>query len=161
MPQTDRLSPLFDEFSPTATEEWVAKINEDLRGKDYDEMLVWDALDGVTLQPFYRREDLDNLPHVDSDASVPPLAGGDDLPANRWSVRQDVSHPDIDEAIRLAGKGLDRGADALGLITRVEGDQIRGVPLQSKREVGRFLDGLSRSRRSTCRTARKQSASTR
>jgi methylmalonyl-CoA mutase len=81
---------------------------------------------------------------VEADASVPPLAGGDDLPANRWSVRQDVSHPDIDEAVRLAGKGLDRGADALGLITRMEGDQIRGVPLQSQREVGRFLDGLPR-----------------
>ena len=144
MSRTDRLSPLFDEFSPTSTEEWVTKINEDLRGKEYDEMLVWDALDGVTLQPFYRREDLRDVPHVDADASVPPLAGGSDLPANRWSVRQDVSHPDIDEAVRLAGKGLDRGADALGLVARVEDDQIHGLPLQSEREVGRFLDGLPR-----------------
>jgi len=142
MPDEQPLSPLFDEFSALSTEEWEATIHQDLKGRSYDDVLVWDSLEGVTLQPYYRRDDLQDIAHIDAQASVPPLAGGGDLPANGWDVRQDVSHPDLNEALRLAGRALDRGVDALGFRATVDGDGVSGLPLQSLDEAETFLDGL-------------------
>jgi hypothetical protein len=32
---------LFENFPPVSTDEWMAKINADLRGADFREKLVW------------------------------------------------------------------------------------------------------------------------
>ena len=32
---------LFDMFEPVSTEDWVAKINVDLKGADFNKKLVW------------------------------------------------------------------------------------------------------------------------
>ena len=32
---------LFSEFPPVSTEEWMAKITEDLKGADFEKKLVW------------------------------------------------------------------------------------------------------------------------
>lgn len=142
MPTPDSLSPLFDEFPPTSTEEWEEKIREDLRGKSYEDLLVWDSLEGVRLNPYYRRDGQSGWAHVDPDADTPPLAGGSDLPANDWAVRQDLAHPDLDEALRLGDQALSRGATDLGIVTEVEGDTVRGLPLQSVDDVASLIASI-------------------
>ena len=56
---------LLDAFLPVTTEEWEAVIREDLKGADYDKKLVWRTLEGFTVQPYYREEDLEKLPKTD------------------------------------------------------------------------------------------------
>lgn len=51
---------LFDMFPPISTEEWLAKINVDLKGADYQKKLVWRTNEGFDVQPLYRAEDLEN-----------------------------------------------------------------------------------------------------
>ena len=55
---------LFDMFSPTSTEDWVAKITVDLKGADFNKKLVWRTNEGFNVRPFYRREDLKAIPHM-------------------------------------------------------------------------------------------------
>ena len=114
MPDFPSLDPLFDAFPPVSTEAWEASIRSDLRGASYDDLLVWDTGEGVTLQPYVRAEDLDALAHVDLDAETPPLAETDTDPANTWRIRQDLPG-DPDAAAALAADALDRGATDLGL----------------------------------------------
>ena len=45
---------LFSEFPPVSTEEWMAKITEDLKGADFEKKLVWRTNEGFKVQPFYR-----------------------------------------------------------------------------------------------------------
>ena len=52
---------LFSEFPPVSTEEWMAKITEDLKGADFEKKLVWRTNEGFKVQPFYRQEDLQGL----------------------------------------------------------------------------------------------------
>ena len=52
---------LFSEFPPVSTEEWMAKITEDLKGADFEKKLVWRTNEGFKVQPFYRQEDLKGL----------------------------------------------------------------------------------------------------
>lgn len=53
---------LFDMFPPVTTEEWMAKITADLKGVPFDKKLVWRTNEGFNVQPFYRREDIKDLP---------------------------------------------------------------------------------------------------
>ena len=114
MPDFDPLDPLFDAFPPTSTDAWETAIRSDLRGTSYEDLLVWDTGEGITLQPYYRADDLDDLTHVDPEATTPPLAATTTDPANAWRIRHDL--PDTPEAAAThAADALDRGATDLGL----------------------------------------------
>ena len=52
---------LFTEFAAPTTQEWLDKIQVDLKGADFQKRLVWRTNEGFNVQPFYRREDLANL----------------------------------------------------------------------------------------------------
>jgi DNA-binding MarR family transcriptional regulator len=48
---TDKDRKLFTEFEPVSTQEWEAKINADLKGKDYERALVWKTYEGIMCGP--------------------------------------------------------------------------------------------------------------
>jgi methylmalonyl-CoA mutase len=52
---------LFSEFPPITTQEWLDKINVDLKGADFEKKLVWRTNEGFKMKPFYRMEDLKEL----------------------------------------------------------------------------------------------------
>ncbi len=52
---------LFTDFAPVTTEEWEAKINADLKGKDYERAFVWRTYEGFNVRPYYREENLKEL----------------------------------------------------------------------------------------------------
>ena len=46
---------LFSEFQAPTTQEWLDKIEVDLKGADFQKRLVWRTNEGFNVQPFYRR----------------------------------------------------------------------------------------------------------
>ncbi|WP_308990942.1 methylmalonyl-CoA mutase family protein [Mariniflexile litorale] len=57
--------PLFSEFKPVTKQEWLDKVNIDLKGDDFNRKLVWKNLNDINIQPFYNTEDaLDYLSHT-------------------------------------------------------------------------------------------------
>lgn len=48
---------LFKEFSPVSAKEWKQKIQTDLKGKNYNELLTQTA-ENISIKPFYHQEDL-------------------------------------------------------------------------------------------------------
>jgi methylmalonyl-CoA mutase len=48
---------LFPEFNPVSKQEWIEKVNVDLKGADFDKTLVWKNLSDINIQPFYNTED--------------------------------------------------------------------------------------------------------
>lgn len=133
MASSASLPPLFDEFPPTPTEEWEAKIQADLGSSRAEDVLQWESREGVSLPGYLRRGDLADFPHIDSEASASPLADTDGAPANGWQVRQNLAHPDPTEANRLARTALQRGAASLGLVR---------PSLQSGREFGLMTESV-------------------
>ena len=89
---------LFTEFPPVTTEEWMDKINKDLKGADFDKKLVWKSKEGVDVRPFYRAEDLEGLAHMDSLPGKFPFVRGNKKQTNDWFVRQDIMVKDLKEA---------------------------------------------------------------
>jgi methylmalonyl-CoA mutase len=53
---------LFSEFPQITKEAWLNQAMKDLKGKNFNETLVWQSLEGFDINPYYAEEDLINLP---------------------------------------------------------------------------------------------------
>ena len=108
---------LFNEFPPVTTQQWEAKIIKDLKGKPY-EKLIRKTAEGFQIKPFYREEDLSNIPYLHNRPGTFPFVRGKNRTKNRWLVRQDIKVNDIYKANVKALDIRMRGVDALGFIFR-------------------------------------------
>ena len=118
---------LFSEFPPVSTEEWMAKITEDLKGADFEKKLVWRTNEGFKVQPFYRQEDLQGLDTETKPGEFPYKRGT--KACNTWFVRQGISTKDIKEANAKALDILNKGVDSLSFCCR--GRLIEGADLEA------------------------------
>lgn len=105
---------LFDAFPPVSDEEWLAAIEKDLKGKRFEDVLVWEPLEGFPVQPFYR-----TAPASEGPTLSPPPAG--------WTIRQDILDPDPQAAVQRAEHALEQGAEALGFVVRLASDTGPGT----------------------------------
>ena len=48
---------LFSDFKPATKQEWLEKVNIDLKGADFNRKLVWKNLSKINFQPLYLAED--------------------------------------------------------------------------------------------------------
>ena len=105
---------LFTEFTAPTTQEWLDKIEVDLKGADFQKRMVWRTNEGFDVQPFYRREDLNELKAVDSLPGEFPFVRGNKKDNNLWFVRQDINVEDAKTANAKALDILNKGIDSLG-----------------------------------------------
>ncbi len=107
---------LFAEFPPVTTEEWEAKINADLKGRDYDRALVWKTQEGFDVRPYYREENLTELTYLDTLPGEFPFVRGNNKTNNDWFVRQNIFVSDFAEANKKALNILGKGVTSLGFL---------------------------------------------
>ena len=107
---------LFTEFTAPTTQEWLDKIEVDLKGADFQKRLVWRTNEGFNVQPFYRREDLANLKTPDALPGEFPFVRGNKKDSNVWYVRQNIEVNDAKEANAKALDILNKGVDSLGFM---------------------------------------------
>ena len=124
---------LFDMFQPVSTEDWVAKINVDLKGADFNKKLVWRTNEGFNVQPFYRRSDVKGLPHIGTlPGQFPYVRGTKD--SNNWLIRQQIDGETPSDINRNALHAIDRGVDSIGI--KLSGD----VTEADLREIFKDID---------------------
>ena len=125
---------LFSEFQAPTTQEWLDKIEVDLKGADFQKRLVWRTNEGFNVQPFYRREDLKDLKAVDSLPGEFPFVRGNKTDNNLWFVRQDIDAEDAKAANAKALDILNKGVDSLGF--KIPGGNV------SKETIATLLEGI-------------------
>ena len=125
---------LFSEFQAPTTQEWLDKIEVDLKGADFQKRLVWRTNEGFNVQPFYRREDLKDLKAVDSLPGEFPFVRGNKKDNNLWFVRQNINVEDAAEANKKALDILNKGVDSLGF--KIAGKDV------SKEFIATLLEGI-------------------
>ncbi len=108
---------LFDMFPPVSTEEWMAKINVDLKGADFNKKLVWRTNEGFNVMPFYRKEDIEGLPSVGSMPGQYPYVRGTKT-NNDWLIRQQILGTTAEEINANAKHAIDKGVESLGISMR-------------------------------------------
>ncbi len=93
---------LFDEFEGVSEKAWKQKIQVDLKGLDYNETLLWHTNEGITVKPFYSKEDQTHQ-HLQ-------------LPENDFFICETVFVDDVNIANKLAVDALNRGANAIEFV---------------------------------------------
>lgn len=96
--------PLFDDFPEISAKAWKQKIQYELKGKDYNEEVVWDSPEGIKVKPFYHADDL-------NDES--PLVG---RARQTWKIGQVIYSGNAIMANEKARKALGKGAEALWFV---------------------------------------------
>ena len=125
---------LFTEFVAPTTQEWLDKIEVDLKGADFQKRLVWRTNEGFNVQPFYRREDLANLKTPDALPGEFPFVRGNKKDSNEWYVRQNIDAHDPKAANAKALDILNKGIDSIGF--KVPGKLV------SMNTIETLLDGI-------------------
>jgi methylmalonyl-CoA mutase len=107
---TEKKDKLFPEFPPVSTSAWEEKIREDLKGADYEKKLVWKTVEGITIKPYYRWEDISGFDYQQALPGAFPWVSATKKRDNGWHIRQQVWVEDIaaanSKALDLAEKGI-------------------------------------------------------
>lgn len=125
---------LFDEFPPISTEAWMAAIAEDLKGADFEKRLVKKTEDGLSVRPFYRKEDLP-ASVGDAPGQFPYTRGASR--GKPWAIRQGFRAPSPREANEQARYALMRGCEQLALVLYPAGTKVL-----SSEDFETLLDGV-------------------
>ena len=131
----DSKEKLFSDFTAPSAQQWREKIEADLKGADYQKKMVWRTNEGFSMEPFYRKEDVENLATVNALPGQYPYVRGNKAADNSWYVRQDIKCGECaKEANAKALDVLNRGVDSLGFIIPSE--------YVGKEYVEALLDGI-------------------
>src|SRR5574344_834503 len=125
---------LFTEFQAPTTQEWLDKIQVDLKGADFQKRMVWRTNEGFDVQPFYRREDVEKLQTPNALPGEFPFVRGNKKSDNEWYVRQNIEASSAKEANVKALDVLNKGIDSLGF--KIPAKEL------SKEYVEQLLEGI-------------------
>lgn len=131
---SNQREPLFTDFSPTTTQEWMEVVTRDLKGADFQRRLVWRTDEGFNVNPFYRAEDIEGFPSTGNLPGQFPYVRSTRVD-NVWYVRQEIEVKDVEEANKRARTLLERGITSLGF--KLPGSEL------SAENVRRLLDGIA------------------
>ena len=120
---------LFSEFQAPTTQEWLDKIEVDLKGADFQKRLVWKTNEGFDVQPFYRREDLANLKTPEALPAEFPFVRGNKKDSNEWYVRQNIAVDSPKEANAKALDILNKGINSIGF--RIPKDLVSAESIEA------------------------------
>ncbi|TDS18904.1 heterodimeric methylmalonyl-CoA mutase small subunit [Maribacter caenipelagi] len=94
---------LFENFNPVSEKEWKQKIQYDLKGKDYNEEVVWNSPEGIKVKPFYHAEDLEHIAGASSHITS-------------WNIGQVIYAGNAIMANEKALKYIAKGAKAIRFV---------------------------------------------
>jgi len=103
---------LFDGFSEVSSKAWKQKIQVDLKGADYNDILVWESPEGIKVKPFYHADDSEGKTLYNPQ------------PVDSWYVGQSIFAQNATMANEKAIVALHRGAESLHFTIPSEGVKI-------------------------------------
>lgn len=110
---------LFYEFPEITKNDWIAQVSKDLKGKNFDDTLIWHTLENINVQPYYSIEDLKNLPFEQIQAAQKNKSWG------TWQNRPLIKYTNEKDTNGLIISYLQKGAE--GVIIDLRKIQINHI----------------------------------
>ncbi|SIQ10589.1 methylmalonyl-CoA mutase subunit beta [Maribacter ulvicola] len=102
---------LFESFRNISEKEWKQKIQYNLKGKDYNEEVIWNSPEGIKVKPFYHLDDLDHV-----------VVGSAHF--SSWNIGQNIYAGNAIMANEKALKSIEKGAEAIQFVIPSEAVDI-------------------------------------
>ena len=132
---------LFAEFPSISAAEWERKICSDLKGKSFEDTLIWNAQDHLSIRAYYRSDDLKRISHVCLSGKGAKLDTKKNNNRNSWVIRQDISASSIGDANRFALDAVKGGAEAVGFQIDNE-PPAPGFSIERQEDFTQLVSGL-------------------
>jgi methylmalonyl-CoA mutase len=100
----------FNAFPPVTKSEWMAKVEAELEGASFPSLRSTTA-GGLTLEPLYAAEDVEDLSGPGLPGAYPYLRGAS--PLGGWTIRQEYDDPRPNICGEMIRQDLERGVEAL------------------------------------------------
>lgn len=101
-----------DEFPIPSYEDWKAAAIETLKGAPFEKKLLTKTIEGITIQPLYRKEDLAKLNHLGSLPGEAPYVRGTKTEGG-WKIVEDApGAPGVDPLGKAVCGCLDKPLEA-------------------------------------------------
>ncbi len=116
---TGATTPNFSEFPPVSYDEWRKAAEKALKGAPFEKRLITRTYEGISLQPIYRQEDIQGLPHLDGLPGFAPYARGADAlgyVSRSWDVAQELPYATPATFNAALRTDLERGQNAINLV---------------------------------------------
>jgi methylmalonyl-CoA mutase len=110
---------LLDEFAPVSFEDWRKLVQSELKDAPFDKKMFTATPEGIKLRPIYRRQDVANLPHVNSFPGFAPFVRGIHAAGyvvQPWSISQEIAFSNAREFNHAARNSISRGLNALNMV---------------------------------------------
>ncbi len=142
---------LFRDFSPISKNEWIGQIEQDLKGKDFENTVVSKILEGIQVAPFYNVEDAENTrwlkPYQNKINPKPEIPG---IPPRNWSNVAEINVRDEKKSSKEILDVLQNGAN--GLLLNLEGKEDLDILLEGVHP--QFIHIFLKSRENSLETLR-------
>jgi len=106
---------LFGEFPGHPTSTWEELIHKDLKGADYQKKLIWKSLDGITVKPYFRAEDIEALKLDNPSIAEPIKYHSPGSESNDWLIRQDLTFHSPEISSKQILELIAAGVQSVGL----------------------------------------------
>ncbi|MEF3694279.1 MAG: methylmalonyl-CoA mutase family protein, partial [Candidatus Cloacimonadota bacterium] len=120
---------LLEEFPAPTWEEWLKAAEDTLKGADFSKVMKTKTYEGITLNPIYRKEDMEKLSFLLSEPGIAPYLRGND-PAKRlresWLIAQAQEEEDLGKLNEVILDELSRGLSAVNLSLKTA-DRKQGI----------------------------------
>lgn len=131
--------PLLGDFKAASYNEWKQAAEDLLKGAPFDKVMLKKTPEGITLQPIYRREDLEHAPAANSLPGFDGYTRGAKPEGYRlqpWEIAQELPYGEPAEFNQIALADLYRGQNALNVTLDIA--TLKGLDPDSARvgEVG-------------------------
>jgi len=109
---------LLEEFEAPRYDTWRAEVERLLKGASFEKRMLTETYEGITLQPLYRKEDVENIEELASLPGFAPYLRGNKAYRNgekTWEIAQELAYPTAAEFNRAVRYDLKRGLTAVTL----------------------------------------------
>jgi methylmalonyl-CoA mutase len=110
---------LLDEFPASTYEDWREAAVKLLKGAPFDKKFLTKTYEGITLQPIYMQQDVEELPHTDALPGFPPYVRGTNALGYKhksWEVAQEIPFKTPEEFNKALKYDLERGQTVIPLL---------------------------------------------
>jgi methylmalonyl-CoA mutase len=123
----------FEEFHKASKKEWLEKVTQELKGKSFEELLVHQSLEGLSIQPIYNSEDQIHFDWIKSYRNLVNHSSNiPGMPPRLWANVASFHSHDTNTSVLHA---LENGADALFL--NLDGEE--NLPLLLKNVAPQYI----------------------
>ncbi|WP_406684739.1 methylmalonyl-CoA mutase subunit beta [Seonamhaeicola sp. MEBiC1930] len=106
---------LFNAFDSVSSKQWKQKIQFDLNGADYNNALVWNSNENISVKPFYHSDDFKELPDTSN------------TKATQWKTCESIFVANAEKSNKRVIDALNGGAESIRLIIPSEDISVENV----------------------------------